>query len=286
MKNYDIEMWKYAKTLKHRSDNPILGHEHIPSKSAILQSVEIRLNDRGLRGGPIEPMTAGKRRIAFLGSSITLGWGVPEEKTLTTLLAQKFKQDHLNVEVLNTGIGNYNSVREVELFLTKLKDLKPTDIVVQSFVRDAEKLEPGGGNFFLQNSQLAVTLWIVYNRMMAKLHPESLLDHYKKVYDPNVEGFIQMKEALKRLSDYAKANHIKLYMAMTPDVHTLKNYPFKFIHDMTANIAKEYGYTYVDLLPGFVGLSPEKIWAMPGDPHPNALGHQIMADTLYPVLAK
>jgi hypothetical protein len=43
MQNYDIEMWRYAKELKQRSADPVLGHEHVPSKSAVLQSVEIRI---------------------------------------------------------------------------------------------------------------------------------------------------------------------------------------------------------------------------------------------------
>ena len=119
---------------------------------------------------------------------------------------------------------------------------------------------------------------------MGQMHPQSLLQHYQEVYNPKAEGFIQMKAALKSLSDYARANHIRLYLAMTPDVHNLTHYPFGFIHQTMEAIAKEYGYTYVDLLPGFTGQTPETIWAMPGDPHPNARGHQIMADRLYPVL--
>ena len=39
MRNYDIEMWRYSKELKKESENPLLGHEHIPLKEAILQSV-------------------------------------------------------------------------------------------------------------------------------------------------------------------------------------------------------------------------------------------------------
>ena len=41
MKNYDIEMWKYARELKTRDQK--LGHVHIPNKSAVLQGVEIKL---------------------------------------------------------------------------------------------------------------------------------------------------------------------------------------------------------------------------------------------------
>ena len=70
MKNYDIEMWRYAKELKVASDDPNLGHDHIKQASALLQSVDIRLNEWGLRGGPVAPSPT--RRILFLGGSITL----------------------------------------------------------------------------------------------------------------------------------------------------------------------------------------------------------------------
>src|ERR1700722_5988393 len=48
MKNYDVEMWRYAKELKVSSPDPDLGLEHVKNASARLQSVEIRLNEWGL----------------------------------------------------------------------------------------------------------------------------------------------------------------------------------------------------------------------------------------------
>src|SRR5689334_21001165 len=69
MDNYDIEMWRYARELKVRSPNPILGHEHIPNASALLQSTELRTNDWGLRGGPVRAANPPKRRILMLGAS-------------------------------------------------------------------------------------------------------------------------------------------------------------------------------------------------------------------------
>src|ERR1700730_12834131 len=82
MKNYDIEMWRYSKELKTHSDNPSLGHVHLKHRSALLQGVTIRTNEWGLRGPPLAARDPGKRRILFLGSSITLGWGVPEDETV------------------------------------------------------------------------------------------------------------------------------------------------------------------------------------------------------------
>ncbi len=284
MKNYDIEMWKYANELKFASENPLLGHEHIKSSSAVLQSVNIRTNQWGLRGEDVSPAAPGKRRILFLGSSITLGWGVKEEETMTSLIQKNFEKESKSVEVLNAGIGNYNTLRYVERFMTRLEPLKPTDIVVHYFLRDAEVLTSGNGNFLLRNSQFAVTVWTLMNRLFGETGEASLVDHYAKVYDQNALGFLEMKRNLKRLADYAHDHDIRIYLAMTPDVHNLSDYKFTYIHTLMQSIAKEDGYTFIDLYPAFKGLTPKELWAMPGDPHPNALGHKLMADTIFPVL--
>ena len=285
MQNYDIEMWRYARELKQPSEDPSLGHEHIKNASALLQSVEIRTNEWGLRGGPVVDMPFGGRRILFLGASITLGWGVKEEDTLTALVERRFEEKGEPAQVLNAGIGNYNAERYVQHFFRDLKGLKPTDIVVHYFLRDAEKLEAGGGNVFLRNSELAVTLWIAMNRLVGPQGEKSIEGHYKAVYDPASEGYRTMETSLKELADYAKANNIRITLAMVPDVHNLENYSFTDIHARMKTLAEALGYRFVDLLPAFGTLAPKDVWAMPGDPHPNALGHKLMADALFPVLA-
>jgi lysophospholipase L1-like esterase len=285
MQNYDIEMWRYAKELKRPSEDPLMGHEHVPNDSAILQSVEIRTNNYGLRGPDISESPGDTRRILVLGSSITLGWGVEEDKTFTSLLENKFEADGQDVEVLNAGIGNYNTQRYVERFFRDLAVLKPTDIVVHYFVNDAEHLDAGGGNVLLRNSELAVTVWIAINRVLnAGSGDKTLVDHYRDVYEPDQPGYQDMLSSLEKLSDYAQKNGIRLYLAMIPDVHNLEDYPFQFIHDRMKMISNDLGYKYVDLFPGFKGLSQEEVWAMPGDPHPNAYGHEVMADEMYPAL--
>jgi hypothetical protein len=286
MTNYDMEMWRYAKELKFPSANPLLGHEHVKNSSALLQSVTIRTNEWGLRGGPVLPRNPDVRRILVLGGSITLGWGVPENETLTEDLAHMFMTTGTVVEVLNGGVGNYNAERYVERFFIDLEGLQPSDIIVHYFLRDAEKLDPGGGNILLRNSELAVTLWIAANQFLAKSGEKTLLDHYSSVYREKEPGYQAMLASLKKLSDYANQKGIRLYMAMTPDVHNLRNYQFGFIHERMHKVAAEYGYTFIDLLPAFGQLSPDKIWAMPGDPHPNALGHKLMAEAIFAIVSK
>lgn len=284
MQNYDIEMWRYSKELKKKSSNPTLGHEHIPSSSALLQSVKIRTNEYGLRGGSISLTSKKKRRVLFIGSSITLGWGVDEDKTMTSLLQSRFYEHGKSVEVLNAGIGNYNTVRYVELFLTKLKKIQPSDIVIHYFLNDAEVLQ-NRDNFLIRQSQLAVTIWSLINRLRSgNVGASYLTQHYNSVYDTGSKGFQEMNKTLKRLSEYARNNDIRIYLAMVPDIHNLVDYKFGFIHRIMEKVSRKLGIDFIDLLPAFTNIKPEKIWSMAGDPHPNAFGHKLMADALYPRL--
>lgn len=284
MRNYDIEMWRYAKELKTKVDDPALDFDHLHSREALLQSVPIRLNEEGLRGPPLMKPSEYDRRILFLGGSITLGWGVPEDQTVTARLQAMFRQAGQRVEVLNGGIGNYNAERYVSRFFKELTELKPNDIVVHYFLRDAEDLKPGESNFILRNSELAVTLWIAYHRLFDRNGEQSLVDHYKEVYRPDAPGYLKMQEELKKLADYGKAHGIRMTLAMVPDVHNLVDYKLEFVDRIMGANAKELGYDFVDLLPAMRGLPPQDLWAMPGDPHPNGLGHKLMADAIFKVL--
>jgi hypothetical protein len=187
-------------------------------------------------------------------------------------------------QVLNGGVGNYNAERYVSRFFKELTPLKPTDIVVHYFLRDAEELPPGGGNILLRHSELAVTLWIAYHRLFDKHGEGTLVEHYRRVYDPYASGFAIMQFKLRKLADYARQNDIRIYLAMVPDVHNLIDYKFGFVHDIMRQIATDDGYAYVDLLPAMLGHPSEQMWAMPGDPHPNALGHELMANAIFPLL--
>ncbi len=285
MKNYNIEMWKYSRTLKIRSVDEVLGHEHRPNQSAVLQGVEIRTNEYGLRGPKIKN-TPSERRVLFLGSSITLGWGVKEDETMSSLLEKVLRERGQDVTVLNAGIGNYNARRYTQLYLTKLQVLEPTDIVVNFFLRDAEIIEAGGGNILSRNSQLAVTLIDIWNRYFRTSGEENLLEHYKSLFEENSDGFKIAMTSLQQLADVARNNNINLYMLMIPDIHNLDNYQLIHIHDLMAKKASEMGYFFIDMYPVLKGLKPKQIWAMPGDPHPNALGHQIMAEEIIPHMEK
>jgi len=286
-KNYDVEMWKYSRSLKTISPNKKLGHEHIPSKSAKLQNVEIRINSLGMRGP--EPNENADLRIMMLGSSITLGWGVPEDQIYPSILKNQLQaKSPKTIEIFNAGVGNYNTYREVEAFFIKYKKLNPNIIVLNYFVNDAEILPAPKSNWLLENSQLAVLLWSRIEQIKTKFGvQESFEEHYKNIYKDDFEGWINTKNSFAKLAKYSKEKNIPVIVAMIPDIHNLKNYPFGFIHEKIKKLSEDHGFVYIDLYDSLKFIEkPEEIWAMPGDPHPNAKGHKLMADQLLPVLSQ
>ncbi len=282
MDNYDIEIWKYAKDLKIKSENPDLDYEHLKNKKGTYQNINFRINERGLRGDKVKNSV--ERRILFLGGSITLGWGVNEEDVVTNRVEKLFLKNGEDVEVLNGGMLNYNTNRYVTRFFEKLKDLQPTDIVINYFLRDAEDLKPTKPNYLLRNSQLAVTVWTAFNRTINSRGQNSMEEYYRSLYKKNSIGFQIMERNLEKLADYAETNNIRIYLVMIPDINNLIDYKFDYIHSIIEGIAKSNKYIFIDTLPQFRGISFESLYAMPGDPHPNAFGHKIIAEKIFPVL--
>jgi hypothetical protein len=224
----------------------------------------------------------------MLGSSITLGWGVPEDQIYPSILKQRLQSlTKKSLEVFNAGVGNYNTYREVEAFFLKYKVLKPDIIVLNYFVDDAEILPAPKSNWLLENSQLAVLLWSRLEQIKTKFGvQESFEEHYKNIYKDDFEGWILTKKSFAKLAKYANDRNIPVIVAMIPDIHNLRNYQLGYIHEKVKKLSEVNGFEFVDLYDSFKNIDkPKEIWAMPGDPHPNARGHQIIANQLFPILS-
>ena len=282
MNNYDIEMWKYSKKLKTISNFDVLGHEHKKSVKAILQSVEISLYNYGLRHSKNNTKEHNfDRRILMLGSSITLGWGINQKNTFSSRLEKKLQENNHKVEVLNAGIGNYNTERYVDLFFLKLKELKPTDIIVNYFINDIEILKTPKENYILKNIQIAATVYNIFQKYNQNKGLENLSNYYKKIYNIDGLNVEMLKKSLTKLSNYANKNKINLYLTMMPDTFNLENYKFKYVHKLIEEISKELNYNFIDLYPIFEGKSKNEIWVKYNAPHPNEMSHEVIANEIY-----
>lgn len=275
MKNYDIEMWRYANTLK--TQDPVLGHKHVKNKEAILQGVKIKLNSEGMRSDEFDD---NEKKILFLGSSISLGWGIHQDDAYPEIIQKKLLSDSLEYKVLNGSIGNYNTYRYVNNFLSNHKNLNPELIVVNYFINDAETLPINQSNWLIKNSQLFATLTITYKKLSSKSGFD-LKTYYRELYKDDNLSFMKMKESLLKLSKYSKETSTPVLLTVIPDIHFLEDYPFNLIHTKMKDISEELGFEYHDFLPSLEGIPFHELQIIRGDSHPNEMGHSKMGQSLY-----
>lgn len=139
--HFDLEMWKYAKDIKKEADIAALGHEHRPGTSGQYMGVPVVINALGLRDKEYAvAKPPGTVRVLMLGDSLTFGWGVRIEDTPSKMVERKLNEGAAapRFEVINAGVGNYNTVQEVTYFLNKGQNLNPDVVVLNYFINDAE----------------------------------------------------------------------------------------------------------------------------------------------------
>lgn len=137
--HFDIEMWKYARDGKRISDSEQIGHEHIPGASFRVMGVDVSINSHGMRDEEVLlAKSPAVYRILMLGDSLTFGWGVELEDTVSQRLESMFQNRGVNAEILNTGVGNTNTSMQVAYFLNKGWKFNPNLVVLNYFINDAE----------------------------------------------------------------------------------------------------------------------------------------------------
>jgi hypothetical protein len=116
---FDLEMWKYAREVKIVDPDPLIGHRHGANRKALLMGVMVETNSQGLRDREYSfEKPYGVLRVVMLGDSLTEGWGVPEEDTFVRRVERLYADHGIKAEVINTGVGNWNTIQEVEFFMT------------------------------------------------------------------------------------------------------------------------------------------------------------------------
>ena len=281
--HYDIEMGKYAKTLKTKVQNKKINHIHKKNKSVILQKVSISTNSKGQRNKEInnDILEDYERKFLIIGSSIALGWGVEQSKTFSARLNGISKENNKNWIFINGGIGNYNTERYVNNYFENWVDLEVTDIIINFFVNDTEVLENKGANFLVKHSHFAVVVWKLINSYKSNLSKDNLVNYYEKLYEDDFIGYQKTKENLIKLNDHCKIKKINCYLVNMPDIHQLNPYKLKFINEKISDFAKTIDLKYFDLLNTLQTEDEKKFWNKYNDPHPNQYAHNLIAINIF-----
>ena len=285
---YELEMWKYAREVKMRDTRPDLGHRHRPQAEARLMGVDVRTDSRGLRGPEIaDKAAAGTARIAFVGDSITMGWGVAEKETFAHQVIEGLVKAGRKVDGFNLGVGNYNTLQELSLFREVGAPLKPDIIVLAYFINDAEPMPSYSDTGWLNTHSAA---WVVAGYRFDSLFRQfgeapDWKRYYRDLYQPKAAGWLQTEKALGGFATAARDLGARLIVFNIPELRELKPYPFDDITAKVRHVVEKHGVPFIDLLPSVEKLDPPSLWVTVPDPHPNGKADTAFAAAMVPQIA-
>ena len=285
----DIEWLKYSKKLVKSSNNPNLLHEHIPNSHAELMGVDISLNSLGHRNDEL-PVTKNlnEYRIQIIGSSLTLGWGVEEAKTFSSILEKKLNlnqsinKKYNNISVINAGIANTNTEHHYYLFKNQFHLTQPDTFILQYFINDAEIINKKKDNIIFKHSYF---ISFIHQKIKLFFFHGDLDDYYEKLYDENSQGWVSVKKSIKDLQILCKKNNINFIILFLPDLHDFSesNKLIKLYSKINNEFSKmniSIVNTY-DSLSNKFKLNPRESWVSKYDSHPNSKAHKIIGNVLY-----
>lgn len=285
---YDIEMSRYANLIKVDSPNPKIGFVHKPNSDAVLMNAPVRINSDGLRDVEHAVRHGDAYRVIFLGDSLTLGWGVRQEESFKSIL-ETYLNTRYPAEILNFGIGNYNSEQEVNLFLEKGLKYHPDKVVVFYFINDAEPTPRKSRWEFLAHSRLVTFYWSRIHALLSNLGSDGsdFRSYYAGLYRDGAPGWVNAQRAFVQLRDVCAQEGIELQVVLLPELHQLENYPFRSQHEQVAGFLKGNGIEVLDLAPLLEDQGdPMRLWVAQDDAHPNAIASRLIADRSVEFIAK
>jgi len=288
--NYDFEMWKYGSELKQPLPDENLPFHLIPDKSGTYYGVEIRTNSLGFRDEE-RPLSKprGKKRVLVLGDSFALGWGVSADNVFSKKLEQLLNAVSPGYEVINMGIGNYNSSMEVELLKRKGLSLDPDMIIMLYFANDMEptpKIDSLSYALF-KHLYLPGFFAMRLNQLLTeKSGGDVLMAYYRKLYSPDSPSLAMNSQAIRELAGICTNRKIEALIVNIPELRKLDPYPFSFATTHIRELARETGLPFHDLLPVFQKHGGISLWVSPEDPHMNALANSLAAESVFEIMTK
>jgi lysophospholipase L1-like esterase len=276
---FEFEMWRYAKELKVPHQDAELPFSHRPSGRAHVMGSDVAINGIGLRDdreiGSAKPRDT--TRILMLGDSVTFGFGVGQNETTAAQLERLLAagRPEQRFEVLNAGVGNYNTAMQVAAYLRTWQSLEPDLVLLNFFVNDAETTPIPRGNFLTRHSLAAVYVNNRYDAFARFTNDApGWQEYYERLFDEQQPGWQKAQAAIAALKSACDTDGRQLAIVNYPDLHQTRPYPLGAVTARVQSVANRLSIPFLDLTPEVTGEgNAALLWVNGGDPHPNAATH-------------
>jgi lysophospholipase L1-like esterase len=275
-----------------------------PNVHGIHAGALYRTNSHGIRGAEYSPHAdAGSVRIAVTGDSVTMGWGVDEEATYAARLQEALNDSPVEgesararYEVLNFGMAGLNTERSIERLIEKSRVYRPRVAVYGFTINDIEgphyrpsefdvdmNLAKRYREYRTSPSYLLRTVWpsCVAMREWVRPIPGSQLEALHYNFFENGPAWRDLDGALARFASWGEEQGVCTHVLLHTQLSQLG--PFHLYHpiyDAVAEAASAHGLGVTRTFDRFEGGVASTYWNHLWDAHPNARGHQLLADAL------
>ena len=287
--SYYQEVRRYS---LERMTDPRLIIKHQPLKQYVLQGVEVQINDLGLRNNSVQTKAESERRILAIGDSITFGWGTAQELTFSARLERNLTERLKRpIRVINAGVGGYNTLQEATYLENEGLALNP-DLVMLTYVTNDTEVVVGP---FDPKSELSMTgkppltvmkllaweswTYRLVSHLWRSAKTQRTIDAYEAL--KKSEGWKVSMDSLRRIVTLCETRQVPLVVYF----YDLQSSPYNeaLIRDVREAVRP---FPVEDTAPWFVSYPIRSLVVSKVDSHPNAKGHEILADGMASHLLK
>lgn len=273
-----VDWIEFTDTGALRDAKGFAGIELTPNFELAAYGKVLRTNHHGLRNRPVElTKEPGTYRIAVLGSSYTMGFGVSDDETfvvetegrLNALGAETGKR---RFELINFGIYGYSPIQNLYVFETKVLEFRPDAVLYVSKIHDNER--PARHLAQRLNANDAIP-WPELAQMARDAGVEPGTD-----VEVGERRLLRLKSKLaefayRRIAERCRADGILPLWAFMPRTQVPDEND-----EALAAIARQAGFEVMTLAGVYEGQALKSIIVAEWDGHPNAQGHRLLAERL------
>jgi lysophospholipase L1-like esterase len=129
------------------SDHPRLRYELTPNTEGWAWRTQVHVNSAGFRDAEYSEAKGERYRVVVIGDSITFGNDLPADRRFTEVAETRLNASHAHpgVDILNLGVGGYDTAMEVASLESIGLRYAPDLVVVAFCVNDISDNSPNAG---------------------------------------------------------------------------------------------------------------------------------------------
>lgn len=274
-----------------------LGYRPVSNTAGKYRGIQVKTNSKGLRDYEYSYLKKdGIFRVLVLGDSFTYSYGIKNlDDIYTKIAARELKKRSYNVEIINMGVGGFNTHQEVEWFKMEGEKYNP-DLVILGFVEnDNDPIlvdinasiwmkERGllGLKEFLRRHIYLLTYFIESFRKLKAAYNFTGKDNKRS----NLRDYDVCIEEIKEFNLYLESHNVNLIVFLLPTLHYFKDHRYIKIYHYMHTRLKMSGVAVCDLFPYSKDYKEEGLQFTSGNYHSNEFCHRIFADVLTAKLAE